>query len=170
MKFTHENPTTNHRRLNIRDLGSRNDHSQKISIESTEFHPIQPHARKDDAVVVAKINNSTQSVKNNLKKVYEVIRGLFGLDRMPIARAEEILYHEKFRKDETPEQRLMTIAGAKKILAIRDNQIAKEKPRSRHHHDYTFPQSAQKSCNTSNLRELLARQKAKRPKEEKGEN
>jgi hypothetical protein len=166
MKFTHENPTTNHRRLNIRDLGSRNEHSQKISIESTEFNPIQPHARKDDAVVVANINNSVHGMKNSLKKVYEVVRGLFGLDRMPIARAEEIVRGENFRKDETPEQLLMTIAGAKKVLAKRDAQINKEKPRSRHRHDYILPQSAQKSCNTNNLRALLA----KRAKEEKGKN
>lgn len=165
MKFTHENPSANHRRLNVQDF--RAQHSNTISIKNRfdeiDFNIKTPYKKNDNAVVISNISNSVQSMKQSLKKIYEVVRGLFGLDKMPVKRAEEILDHQIFRKDETPEQRLMTIAGAKKILARRDAQKSAEND----YLNYIKPKSAKKSLDDMTLKEIKEMKKVNRASQDR---
>jgi len=164
MKLNHETPPSKNytKKLNIRDL--QNSHSNIVSRRNTMKRPdfTNPHIKNTDEIAAYNIRQSIQNMKTNLKKIYEVVRGLFGLERMPIARAEEIIYQQKFRKDETPEQRKITIEGAKKVLAKRDAQrTAENAPLS-----YMPPQTAQRSLERKSLKEIIAAKKAKREMQE----
>ncbi|MBU1446143.1 hypothetical protein KKD70_02680 [Patescibacteria group bacterium] len=158
MTLNHKTPDYQYqeeRRININDLRIvKSERDKKISL--------RPHTVNGDEIAAYNIRESIQHMKIGIKKIYEVVRGVLGLERMPVRRAEEIVYHNKFRADETPEQRLRTIEAAKRIIAKKDAQKTAENQPLRTHGGYVPPQSARNSASNVSLQEIIASKKAKR--------